>query len=37
MSDDNSPLRGWRLYAADMIEFCERVLSYTRDLDKEGR
>ncbi len=35
MSDDKRPLREWRHYVADMIEFCERVLSYTRDLDQQ--
>ena len=26
----------WRLYAQDMIEFCERVLSYTRGMNQDA-
>ncbi len=35
MSEKKQPLREWGLYAADMIEFCERVLSYTHGLDQQ--
>lgn len=35
MSDASRPLREWRLYAVDMVEFCERVLSYTRGSDQQ--
>ncbi|MDE0680363.1 MAG: DUF86 domain-containing protein [Gammaproteobacteria bacterium] len=35
MSDGKRTQREWRLYAVDMIEFCERVLSYTRGLDQQ--
>lgn len=34
MSDAQSRSREWRFYVQDMIEFCERVLSYTEDLDQ---
>ena len=34
MSDANHEARGWRFYVQDMIEFSERVLSYTNGLDQ---
>lgn len=34
MSD--SARREWRFYIGDMIEFSEKVLSYTADLDQAG-
>ena len=34
MSDAESEFREWRFYIEDMIEFCERVLSYTESLDQ---
>jgi len=36
MSDEKRPLREWRLYAADMIQFCGRVISYIRNLDQQA-
>lgn len=36
MSDAESRSREWRFYVQDMIEFCERVLSYTEDLDQQA-
>ena len=35
MSDQGSETRDWRMYIQDMIEFAERVSSYTRGLDKD--
>ncbi len=35
MSDDRGGARSWRLYVQDMIEFGERVLSYTDGMDQE--
>lgn len=29
-----TPNREWRFYLNDMIEFCERVLSYTKGIDQ---
>ena len=34
MSDPNHEARDWRLYVQDMIEFGEKVLSYTNGLDQ---
>ena len=34
MSDANQETRGWQLYVQDMIEFSERVMSYTNGLDQ---
>ena len=34
MSEPRSEPRNWRMYIQDMIEFAERVLSYTQGLDK---
>ena len=34
MSDANHEARDWRLYVRDMIEFGEKVLSYTNGLDQ---
>ena len=34
MSDANHEARGWRFYVQDMIEFSEKVLSYTKGLDQ---
>lgn len=36
MSDANQEVRSWRLYIQDMIEFGEKVLSYTDALDQES-
>lgn len=36
MSDDQSGTRSWRLYIRDMIEFGERVLSYTDGMDQSA-
>ena len=36
MSDDKQTLREWRLYVADMIQFSERVISYTRKLELQA-
>ena len=36
MSDHCEEVRDWRLYVQDMIEFGERVLSYTQGLDQEA-
>ena len=35
MSGPRSEPRSWRLYIQDMIDFCERVLSYTQGLDQD--
>lgn len=35
-SDARRPARDWRLYISDMIEFCERIVSYTDGLDLES-
>ena len=34
MSDATREARGWRFYVQDMIEFSEKVLSYTNGLDQ---
>ena len=34
MSDATREARGWRFYVQDMIEFSEKVLSYTDGLDQ---
>ncbi|MDE0330558.1 MAG: DUF86 domain-containing protein [Nitrospinae bacterium] len=34
MSEAGHEGREWRLYVQDMIEFCEKVLSYTNGLDQ---
>ena len=35
MSDaEQQGARGWRFYVTDMIEFCEKVLSYTEGMDQ---
>ena len=36
MSDDPGDTRPWRLYIQDMVEFGERVLSYTEGMDQAG-
>ena len=36
MSDDQGEPRPWRLYIQDMIEFAERVLSYTQGMDQDA-
>lgn len=36
MSAERRPERDWRLYISDMIEFCERIVSYTDGLDLES-
>lgn len=36
MSDDGQGKREWRFYIQDMIEFSEKVLSYTEGLDQEA-
>ena len=36
MSDPGSETRGWRMYIQDMIEFAERVLSYTQGLNQDA-
>ncbi len=36
MSDDQGGPRPWRLYIQDMIEFAERVLSYTQGMDQDA-
>ena len=35
MSDIHQEARSWRLYIQDMIDFGEKVLSYTDGLDRE--
>ena len=35
MSDADQPPREWRFYIADMIEFAEKVLAYTKDVDQD--
>ena len=34
MSDSDKPAREWRFYVDDMIEFSEKVLSYTEGMDR---
>ena len=34
MSEDGHEERAWRFYVGDMIEFCEKALSYTNGLDQ---
>ncbi len=36
MSDFEQDKREWRLYLDDMIEFAQKVQSYTDGLDQEG-
>ncbi len=36
MSDSGQRLREWRFYVQDMIEFGEKVLSYTEGLDQDA-
>ena len=36
MSEIHNKERSWRLFIQDMIEFCEKVLSYTDGLDHEA-
>lgn len=36
MSDGDEGARSWQLYIRDMIEFTEKVLSYTDGLDQEA-
>ena len=36
MSDIHEEERSWRLYIQDMIDFGEKVLSYTDGLDQEA-
>ena len=35
MSDPGGETRNWRMYIQDMIEYGERVLSYTQGLDRD--
>lgn len=35
MSDADRPPREWRFYIADMLEFAEKVLAYTKDVDED--
>ena len=35
MSDADQPPREWRFYVVDMIEFAEKVLAYTKDVDQD--
>lgn len=35
MSETLDAPRQWRFYAADMIECCRKVISYTRDLKSQ--
>jgi len=34
MSDDTPPLREWFFYISDMIDFAEKVLTYSEDMDQ---
>ena len=36
MSDARPEYREWHFYVQDMIEFCDRVLSYTEGLDQKA-
>ena len=36
MSDTQREMREWHFYVQDMLEFGERVLSYTRGLDQDS-
>ena len=36
MSDSSQPQLEWRMYVRDMIEFSQKVLSYTDGLTEEG-
>ena len=36
MSDAEQGAREWRFYVQDMIEFSEKVLSYTERLDQDA-
>ena len=35
MCDRRDDTRHWRLYVQDMVEFAEKVLSYTKGIDQE--
>ena len=35
MSDADQPPREWRFYIADMIDFAEKVLAYTKDVSQD--
>ena len=35
MSDADQSPREWRFYIVDMIEFAEKVLAYTKDVDQD--
>ena len=35
MSDADQPPREWRFYIVDMIEFAEKVLAYTKDVNQD--
>lgn len=36
MSDAGKPAREWRFYIDDMIDFAEKVLSYTEGMNQAG-
>ena len=36
MFDRREEARDWRLYVQDMIEFAERILSYTEGMDRDA-
>ena len=36
MSDTQQASRPWQFYVEDMIDFCERVLSYTVGMDQSS-
>ena len=36
MSDAKEKSREWRFYVQDMIEFSEKVLAYTKNLDQDA-
>lgn len=36
MSDPHAGERNWRMYVQDMAEFAERIVSYTRGLDRDA-
>ena len=36
MCDQGEQTRDWRLYVQDMIQFAERVLSYTKGMDQSA-
>lgn len=33
---DASPVREWRFYVEDMVSFCDKVIEYTRGLDRNS-